>query len=351
MSCILFSYDYIIHCIPYPWGNWTLSSQLPSSLSHLLHTILSTLPSNQPLSASPCHCINAALHLPVDFHNSNQNRSPYLSLSFCQSTLYTITRVIFEKHHLVLSIPALTLSSSPCSLQARSNFLHHTWPFVIWKQYNLYWICPFCHSDPLLLPSSVPWRLTSVDRTSGLPTFLSSLFHQWGARGDWEERKARHDYGTVRLGSYPPSVSQGITAAFSQVALSIQVPRCRKPFSLLALLAFLIFVNSSVTKLFSVYPVYHLFPARSLTNIPTNIFSSFSSLVLVCWFVHRTSATSYSHRTLSNSVNFYFCLDHATTFQKIQVIGKDRGGEKWHIQGGKKMCTMFFFILNEYSFI
>lgn len=116
MSCILFSYDYIIHCIPYPWGNWTLSSQLPSSLSHLLHTILSTLPSNQPLSASPCHCINAALHLPVDFHNSNQNRSPYLSLSFCQSTLYTITRVIFEKHHLVLSIPALTLSSSPCSL-------------------------------------------------------------------------------------------------------------------------------------------------------------------------------------------------------------------------------------------
>ena len=72
----------------------------------------------------------------------------------------------------------------------------------------------------------------------------------------------------------------------------------------LALLASLIFINSSVTKLSSVYPIYHLFPARSLSNISTSIFSYFSSLVLVCWFVHPTLASSFSYRNFSISIKF-----------------------------------------------
>lgn len=110
-----------------------------STVSLVPEVIESWLPSSHLLSLSSCtqscqhcllinlcpfpppHCINAALHFPLDFCNSNQNWFPCLNLSLRQSTLYTITRVMFEKHHLALSFPALTFSLSLCSLQARSK--------------------------------------------------------------------------------------------------------------------------------------------------------------------------------------------------------------------------------------
>lgn len=61
--------------------------------------------------------------------------------------------------------------------------------------------------------------------------------------------------------------------------------------------ASLIFINSSVT-IFSQFiqsGICFLLEVSPL-YLPVNIFSSFSSLVLICWFVHPNLAISYSHR-------------------------------------------------------
>lgn len=173
-----------------------------------------------------------------------------------------------------------------------------------------YWICPVHPSDPpstLLLPSSVTCRQTSVGKINGLPSFQFSCRTSEEAQ---QETDGWEDSTAVRLGSlFPTRLPEE-----SLLAFSTQVTRFWQPFSPLALWFPYTFINSSVTKLPSVYPGCHLFPARSLTDRPTNVFSSFYSFVFIGWFVCPTSATTYSHRTPSNFGSFYFYVDRALPF-------------------------------------
>ena len=162
---------------PRCWGNWILPTQSHSpSPPTYSPDILS------PLVHSPCHCLKAALRFALDFGNSIQNWFPCLNLSLPRFTLYTVTKIIFEKHHLIISIPTSAFCWPPYWLHDKIKPSCLTSLAVCNLDAVSHCECP-CHpsSSPstLLLPSFVIWRWTSVGKTWA--ALFSVFLHQWGA--------------------------------------------------------------------------------------------------------------------------------------------------------------------------
>lgn len=129
-----FTKDYSLRNVcPRCWGNWILPTQRPPSLAHLLHVVLSILPSYHPMSNSPCCCFKAALHFVLTLETASRTGFPALTYHYTSSfstlspklSLKSITWSCRFLLHLFVNL------LTDCTIRSNLPAWHH-WPFVIW---------------------------------------------------------------------------------------------------------------------------------------------------------------------------------------------------------------------------
>lgn len=174
--------------IPRPWGNWILSTQLPSSLPDLLHTVLSTLPPNHPVSIlsaivlkQPSLCTGLCNGIQSCFPALTDHYTCSLSTLSPKLSLKSIT----WSYRFLLQLLLGLLTND----RIRSNFpAWRSGPFVIWVWYMVLDM-PSSPLRPTLHPASPQLCDLQADQCGQnqwaalLSVFLS---HQWGGPArDW----------------------------------------------------------------------------------------------------------------------------------------------------------------------